>query len=524
MRLRKSGSSKSSSRLQATGGMLLLFCAISLGAFPSTVLRAQALIGATVEMGQNSLTLPPGGAIYIYGMGTGGANSATNFSQGPYQHVIDAGGNVVAGLAMTQSNTNSFTTNCADFTIAGVGVSEFKAVSSWYGANNQPHPTSAYVGFPVYEPSLVVLVAIAGGEDHLNLQGLPGLQIDAQKRLGQSHGIAVVIGHASLAPGRYTATEITEGDPGCLPDHEGDLIGAFVFTSGSGTPTAESPPLPAPPESPDAGGQPPPYAFNGAQAEFEARLGGMSVPVKLTVSMSSSEPNQCTVDVQYGAFLSLLSSKNRSSCRDSKHMLWAGPSDLARLADGGIPPGWGAAGARILPGVIVSVPAGKFVTDEISFGKAAIWYDDRSGLLVKAEGNLMEGAEQQIPALRGLTQASLVLRKTNIPMDEAPTSPLRYLWMVVVVALAGPATYGVVRMVRTSGLQPARAVVSAGSIRAVTTPPATDPAMERSGDQSPRGRPTASDTLDKLANLKALLDAGLITAEEFEHQKTKLLE
>ena len=286
-------------------------------------LDAQTLSGASVQLGKTSVSLPEGaGSIYIYGMGTGGALRATSFAQGPYAQVVDQGGQVVAGLAVTPTNSNSFTTDCADFTIAGIAVSGFKTVSAAYAANNQLHPRSASDSFLITDPAVAVVVAIAGGEDHLEVQGLPALQIDAQKGPDQSHGIAIVIAHASLSPGRYIVTETTEGDAGRDPAHEGDLIGVFVFTGGSGTatvvtspPPAQGAPAPPPGATPPSGPQPrrpqePPYAFNGARAQYEFEYGSASTPLTVTVGIPDSHPHRCSVTMQFAGPLAALSSSD----------------------------------------------------------------------------------------------------------------------------------------------------------------------------------------------------------------------
>jgi hypothetical protein len=463
-------------------------------------------------------------------MGTGGALRATNFAQGPYAQVVDQGGQVVAGLAVTPSGSNSFTTDCADFTIAGVAVSGFKTVSASYAANNQLHPTSVSDSFLVTDPALAVVVAIAGGEDHLEVQGLPALQIDAQKRPDQSHGIAIVIAHASLSPGRYTVTETTEGDPGRDPAHEGDLIGVFVLTGGPGAvnvvsspPAAERAPGPPPGNSPPSGPQSPsrpvpPYAFNGARAQYEFEYGSASTPLTVAVSIPESQPDRCYVTMQFAGPLAALSSSDELLCTNSRLPFWASPSDLRRVRDGRMPPNWGASGVR--HDVTVSVPAGRFVTEEIYSSRGTTWYDSRSGLLVKAQGDLSEGADQQIPALKGITQTTIALTATNIPMMPAPFSPLSYVWIGGLVILGALAAYGLVRMAKRRAPVPTPVPAAGRAFSAMVASPAPPASALRSQGH---GAAITSEALDKLAKLKGLLDAGLITHGDFEREKRRLL-
>ncbi len=494
-------------------------------------LDAQTLTGASVQLGRTNLSLPEGaGSIYIYGMGTGGALRATSFAQGPYAQVVDQGGQVVAGLAVTPASSNSFTTDCADFTIAGVAVSGFKTVSASYAANNQLHPRSASDGFLITDPAVAVVVAIAGGEDHLEVQGLPALQIDAQKGPDQSHGIAIVIAHASLSPGRYTVTETTEGDAGRDPAHEGDLIGVFVFTGGSGTatvvtspPPAQGAPAPPPGASPPSGLQPPspqgpPYAFNGARAQYEFEYGSASTPLTVTVGIPDSQPHRCSVIIQFAGPLAALSGSDELPCTNSRLPFWASPSDLRRVRNERTPPKWGASGVR--HNVIVSVPAGKFVTEEIDSPEGTTWYDGRSGFLVKAQGDLLQGSNQQIPELKGVTQVIIALTATNIPMMPAPFNPLSYVWIAGLVILGALAAYGLVRMAKRRAAVPTSVPTVGRALPAVLASPgprAPDP-------RSPgHGVAITTEALDKLAKLKGLLDAGLITHEDFEREKRRLL-
>ena len=485
--------------------LVLLAASLSVSFCVGTrALRAQTLNGATVQLGRTSLNLPSGASVYIYGMGTGGAAPATNFAQGPYQQLLDAGGQVVAGLAITASNTNSFTTSCADFTVAGVSVSGFKTVSASYGANNQLHPTAASDTFPVTEAAVVVVVAIAGGEDHLELTGLPGLQIDAQKGPDQPHGIAIAIGHTNLQPGNYSVTETTEGDSGRDPAHEGDLIGVFVFTGGPGG-TAGVSPLPStgggPAGAPSAPALPP-YAFDGAFATYNLHWAQSSVP--LTVTLSDLDPSRQTfkLTTKFGGALAAYSGEENGDLKNDMFMALT-PASLGRLEEGSLLGTLPTGGETVSHSVSISAPAGRFVTEQVAGGRGAgaAWFDRKSGLLVRARGGYFLGLI--VGPLAGLPGAELELVKTNIPMDRASpwTSPY-VITFVLVLVLAVIIT---VVLVRTGRRKPQPAPYTAA------------------GPVPVRAVGATGDVINKLTKLKALLDSGVITREDFESEKGKLL-
>lgn len=211
--------------------LLVILALIPLGEAP----RAQTLSGATAQPSQTSLTLPAGGSAYIYGMATGGLYPSSSFSQGNYQQLTDASGELVADLAVTNSNSNSFSTSAAYYTIGGVGVSGFTNMAQSFGSNNSPGAPSASDTFAVTQRSLVVVVAMAGGQSYLTLSGVPGLQVDAQVGSQSGGVIGMVIAHATLSPGTYTVTENSSPSPapGQDPNHMADLIGVFIFSGGS---------------------------------------------------------------------------------------------------------------------------------------------------------------------------------------------------------------------------------------------------------------------------------------------------
>lgn len=207
-------------------GLLLL---AALGAIlPAS---AQTISGPTIQAFQSSLALPAGQTTYIYGMTTGGADPSSPFSQGNYQSVTDVGGQLSAALAMTSSNSDSFTTNCEYYVIGGVAVSGFTgSPTASYGSNTQSGASQASDTFSITQNSLVVFVGLASSQQSISLTGIPGLHVDA--RSGEPE--AMIIAHANLSPGTYTATEHSKATAaGQNANNMADLLGVFVFTNSS---------------------------------------------------------------------------------------------------------------------------------------------------------------------------------------------------------------------------------------------------------------------------------------------------
>jgi uncharacterized membrane protein len=215
---------------------------------PSVATGLAAISGATVLVEQNSLSLSPGAQLYVYGLVTGGGFPTTNFTDGPYTSVSNADGLLVAALAATSSDANSFTTQTAYYDVGGVAVSGFSQYASSYGSNPSPRATGASDTFTVTTPgSLVVVFGLGGGEQCLALSGVPGLTTDATDNGTGGLPPVITIAHAYLGPGLYTASEETQQCAGGQdPNHAADLIGVFVFTSGSAATTGPTTTGPAP--------------------------------------------------------------------------------------------------------------------------------------------------------------------------------------------------------------------------------------------------------------------------------------
>ena len=181
-----------------------------------------------------SLTLPAGSAAYLFGYATGGARPSTGFAAGQVASVTDADGYVAAALAETFSDSDSFSTSAAFYSMAGVGVSGFSSLSAVStGSNAGPGSTlAASVTFPVTTAnSLVVIIALASSQQALSLSGVSGLHTDASTANPPNGPVAVAVAHVCLGPGDYTVTQTSvETAAGQDPNHATNLIGAFVFS------------------------------------------------------------------------------------------------------------------------------------------------------------------------------------------------------------------------------------------------------------------------------------------------------
>lgn len=187
---------------------------------------------ATVSVQQTSLQLPQVGQLYIYGFSTGGGSPSSSFVYGQYASVVNVDGMVPAAIAVTNSSVNSFNTNAAYYDIGGAAVSGFSSYVPSYGSNGASGAPSASDTFTVNtQGSLVVVFAIAGGEQCISISGVSGLIIDATNTNNPDLVPAIEIGHAYPNLRTYTVTEQTQQcAAGQDPNHAGDLIGVFVFS------------------------------------------------------------------------------------------------------------------------------------------------------------------------------------------------------------------------------------------------------------------------------------------------------
>lgn len=190
---------------------------------------------AVVVYHRTSIQLPSGGQLYIYGFATGGSFNSWGFKNGQYASAVNQAGHLVASLAVTSANSNSFATYTGNQAIGGVSVSGYASYTSSYKANDAWGAPEVSDTFSVQIPgSLVVVVALGGWQGCMALNGISNLQFDAPAGgfTGYANGHpAITIAHAFVNPGTYTVTELAHctRSYNMIPDWQADLIGVFVF-------------------------------------------------------------------------------------------------------------------------------------------------------------------------------------------------------------------------------------------------------------------------------------------------------
>jgi hypothetical protein len=126
--------------------------------------------------------------------------------------------------------------------------------------------------------------------------------------------------------------------------------------------------------------------------------------------------------------------------------------------------------------------------------------------------------------------ATAELTKTNLQMSAVPSSNASPLLfgaaaggLVVLVAIIG---FALMRRARRGRLLPAPASSPAARTPqpAVPLPAAKSPGADTDDTLPVRpAAPVSLEALEKLAKLKSLVDTGVITREEFDREKAKLL-
>ena len=187
---------------------------------------------AVIRDGVSSLQLRPG-RMHLFGMAVGGQGRSTLFSLGQAESVSHQGGLVAAAVAYGSEPLNSYATQADRHIIGGASIAgTWAGFRAFYGSNAAAGASVVQADFTVEQESLVVVLGLASSQQQIELQGLPGLQVDALHS-GPSAGAAMVIAHAQLPPGNYTvAGHSASLAAGSLPGAMADLIAVFVFSPG----------------------------------------------------------------------------------------------------------------------------------------------------------------------------------------------------------------------------------------------------------------------------------------------------
>jgi len=296
-------------------------------------------------------------------------------------------------------------------------------------------------------------------------------------------------------------------------------------------------PQPSAVPGPNASGPLPPlptlpvpvYAFDGASAAYNLRSGSVLVPFTETISDVDSVRQKYRFSTVLGGAESHML---RAEITDFGQRFSAlSRSELNSIRQGTAPQGFPWPVLSIRHTVAVPVPAGKFITEQVALKSGYLWFDATSGVLVKAIGR------DPVTSIFGDAQnlltdpnATAELTKTNLQMSAVPSSNASPLLfgaaaggLVVLVAIIG---FALMRRARRGRLLPAPASSPAARTPqpAVPLPAAKSPGADTDDTLPVRpAAPVSLEALEKLAKLKSLVDTGVITREEFDREKAKLL-
>jgi len=200
---------------------------------PAPTSGLPTLSNAQIERATD-LESPAGSQLYLFAFATGGDASSTPFSSGQYVSVTNANGNLVGALGVTPKNLNSFTTQTGHYSIAAASVSGYSSYTETFVSDSSPGSPGVSDHFTVSASgSLVVVLAVGGGEQCINVTGLPGFSVDASNTGYPDQSGAITIGHAYLAANTYVVSEQTQQCATNLdPNNAGNLIGVFIFQPG----------------------------------------------------------------------------------------------------------------------------------------------------------------------------------------------------------------------------------------------------------------------------------------------------
>ena len=249
----------------------------------------------------------------------------------------------------------------------------------------------------------------------------------------------------------------------------------------------------------------PQYAFNGAYAAYKMSVGSFSQPYSMTITDVSPAGRTFKISVQIGKDPQQGAVFETMETFDQHPSLLAlSVAELNQLRMGFVPGSLNLPGTQLSHGVVISVAAGRFTTEEVHSAQASSWFENSTGLLVKSVGptNWTSPFERLgLPSALAGVKPTLELMSTNIP-TVTPPPPLPWTWIIVgagALAVASGVYFLLSRLRRTGG-------VSKASDRPLTAKPSA-----------------ATGLVEKIVKLKALLDQGVITREDFEREKARLL-
>jgi PEGA domain len=133
---------------------------------------------ADIRDGATSLQLQPG-HLYLYGMAISGYGSSTLFSLGQYASVFHEGGRLAAAVAYGSNDENTYTTRTDRHLLGGVSIAgAWRSFRAFYGSNSASGASDASANVTVDQDSFVVVLGLASSQQQIDLEGLPGLELD----------------------------------------------------------------------------------------------------------------------------------------------------------------------------------------------------------------------------------------------------------------------------------------------------------------------------------------------------------
>ena len=268
--------------------------------------------------------------------------------------------------------------------------------------------------------------------------------------------------------------------------------------------------------APSGTAQNPPFASNGAYAKYKITYGlGVSLGgtvnsgilnggASFTINDVNAAAQTFSVTTSYSgnqSKLYLIGGKSNASFSNPSPFPAVSQSDLQTLNQGQAPLDftWG----TVITAVSVSVPAGIFKTDELSMPAGnKIWVDNTSGLIVK-----QTGASFLDPSVD-----SMALQSSNITTTKS-LQLIKILIAVVVVVIVIAVAVTLLMVRRRKSKKSAVAV--------------TEPIKQATAKNAPIAQTPGAESSDpgnRLQQLKVMLDKGLITQEDYDEQKKKILE
>jgi hypothetical protein len=180
--------------------------------------------------GGMSLSLQPGGQIYLFALADGGVHPTSRFQYGQYADVIDQAGQIADSVALTTSDSDNYTTQDLAYAMIGVPISGYSNFTSFEGQNTSLNADATTVSFQVTsQNSLAVLVALGSSQSFIAVHGFPGLTV-AEESANISTSDPAMIGYSYLSPGNYSVKENTRPSGNTTASAVADMLEVIVFS------------------------------------------------------------------------------------------------------------------------------------------------------------------------------------------------------------------------------------------------------------------------------------------------------